>query len=121
VSESPYRASRPVDPYLVAWDDLRRRRRRRWISFWAWFPVVFYTTCIDARWIGFPWIVWVVGFVFLLHPHYFRCPGCGKVFEERGWRWLPLYRPFTRRCVWCAVEVGTPAPVHDGGDGRHPG
>lgn len=55
-----------------------------------------------------PGMAFAVGVVFLLHPHHFHCPRCGKLFEERGWRWLPLYLPFTRRCVHCRLAIGTP-------------
>ena len=104
MSESPYRAPTPPDPWLVAWKDLSKRRMRRWIAFWAWMPVL-----VVLRWydVANGWAALVIALVFLLHPHHFACPRCGKLFEERGPRWLPWYLPFTRRCVWCRLAVGT--------------
>jgi hypothetical protein len=110
VFDAPYRAPLPVepDPYLVAWADLRRRRRSAAGAFGpslaaSLFAVVFTMPAllgVAAVLFGASWVAW-------RYLSAFRCPSCSHSFvhgrlrrHERGWS--------DRQCGYCGIAIGTP-------------
>jgi hypothetical protein len=114
VSE-PYRE--PVlprsDPYLLAWDQYRRRPKRLLLVFLSWPVATFLGAFLLSTLTGAPQkeVAPFVGIpvflaaIALMHEFLrFDCPRCGKPFDARG-----LGRSaFTPRCANCGIEVGTP-------------
>jgi hypothetical protein len=105
VDESPYRELPPAapDPYTVGWNELRRRRRLRWIAFFGWLPVA----AVGASVLHFPLIavpLVLLAFGATIYAALFVCPKCGKPFERRS-----MYgNPWTQHCLNCGIRRGTP-------------
>jgi hypothetical protein len=115
VSEAPYREppEREADPYLVAWDKYRRRRKQMWIVFFSWPWVAGFALTLYCKVTGasegeaFPFIALPIGlfaFAVLNVLSSFKCPHCGEPFHRKG----AFHNGFTRRCLNCRIEIGTP-------------
>jgi uncharacterized C2H2 Zn-finger protein len=97
------RAPAAPDPYLVAWAELRRRRRMRWFLFCGWAPLV------TIAWVVFPtaaapFLIAATAAVTFSALRSFACPRCGKTFERRR----AYSNLLTSRCLHCGIERGTP-------------
>ena len=95
-----------ADPYAVAWDRLRKLRRRESFSFVA--------TIVLSAASGLlvpPLVPFVFGALAIVSGFYsiavtrFRCPRCASFFYGaiRG------RRP-PKKCDTCGIEIGTPKP-----------
>jgi hypothetical protein len=112
--------SSPDDSLAVKWAELRRRRRIRWIAFFAWAPLAFalvelmealFGHAFADRYFGFvAFPSLLVGFGFMIYGSTAKCPVCGKSFESR--RYLgglfAYHNAFTRRCLSCRAAIGEP-------------
>lgn len=107
MSENPYRARLPAQPdlYLVAWADLRRRRRWTRLGFaiaiaapqfWFVFPP-------GLRWLGFA-VAFFVALSLMFVAQGFRCPRCAG--QMIGF-WTSRAEDLNR-CRHCGISVGTP-------------
>jgi hypothetical protein len=116
VPESPYRgasASATVDAYLVAWEDLRKRRTRRWIAFLALVPVggglgLSTDTALRSLLPFEPALIVMIPIMaclaaLIVHVAFFRCPRCGREFHRSGL----VSAWWTRRCLNCGLAIGT--------------
>lgn len=116
VPESPYRgasASTAVDAYLVAWADLRKRRTRRFIAFFALVPVGGGLGLLadaelrrllpfePALLVAVPMMACLAALI--VHVALFRCPRCGMEFHRRGLAGIW----WARRCMHCGIPTGT--------------
>jgi hypothetical protein len=116
VPDEPYRTPQPIapDPYLLAWQDLRRRRLYAWavlIAYVAgamcilWMYKLIAGHMLDRSW-GLALLLPTlpVHFAFNGWRQAFRCPRCGERFHvQRG-----VSNPSTRQCMNCGLEMGTP-------------
>jgi hypothetical protein len=106
VPDAPYRAPLPIraDPYLVAWEDLRRRRRLSEATM-ALCSVVGLlsaaTLGVNAPFAVLP--ACIVGTAMALYPKEFTCPRCRRRFAASNRR----HRD-PSRCHHCGIEIGTP-------------
>jgi hypothetical protein len=113
----PYREAPPAreDPYLVSWEDLRRRRRLGWITFFGWAPVagllcsaLYLLVPNEADRAVFFFLVIVplalTAFATNIWASTFDCPGCGQNFQRR--KGISTF--FNSRCPQCGLEEGTP-------------
>jgi hypothetical protein len=107
VNDEPYRApmSAPPDRYMVAWADLRRRRRWYWIA-WIAFVVTGPILCrlLHSAFGGSPFFLlavttYLMPVVARRQIRTFCCPGCGARFGQR------LVR---NECDGCGLRFGTP-------------
>lgn len=109
----PYRQPTP-DGYLAAWADLRRRRRATAMATAATLVLVFVVEAAAARWgvagLGLTLLPAVLLMQWLwrrdVRVREFKCPRCTNTFALH----LPngLHLLFTRRCLHCGIEIGTP-------------
>ena len=112
VSEDPNRAPMPAaepDPYLVAWADLRQRRRAMLLSLGAYLLGGLAALAI-GRGPATRLVLLVLCGVCLVVTAWarrFRCPLCGERFS-RGRRDGLL----NRWCAHCRIGIGTPSPPH---------
>jgi hypothetical protein len=95
---------KPPDPYLVAWADLRRRRR---LSFVSGVPVLLASIgCLflPEYWLALSLLLFatVASFACGRSVARFPCPHCGKRFST-----TPTWRP-PWNCDYCGIAVGTP-------------
>jgi hypothetical protein len=117
VSDDPYRGPLrvPPDAYLVAWEDLRRRRTAMMAATLACIPVSLLATAL----VGGPASLLVLpamgaAGIASLRWSTFECPRCGQYFAGRqqpasgpdGW-WSHDGRR-KRVCSRCGIEEGTP-------------
>jgi hypothetical protein len=111
----PYRtlpAARPPDPYLVAWDTYRSRRRAKWILFFTWPLVAKYLLGMlfiqrllgpDGALYGYA-VLGLAAFVGMGYLSRLDCPRCGERMFIFGW-WGD--RP-SDGCRSCDLKLGTP-------------
>jgi hypothetical protein len=108
MSDPPYRESgsgfHPPDPWLLAWAELRRRRRALWIG------IALLAATIAVAWyrhFDVWWACLLMGAataVFAERCNRFACPRCGKWFSRRGL----FHNESTSRCLHCGLKIGTP-------------
>jgi hypothetical protein len=108
VSADPYRAPLPIepDPYVVAWGDLKKRKRfevvGRCLVFGAPLIRLFFASG-PPRWLAF-FGAFLVALPFTLPTASFRCPKCG----ERMFRWWGAKASDAKHCRHCGIAIGTP-------------
>jgi len=107
VAESPYREMAPrLDTYAVAWDRLRRLRRREAYSVVA--IGVLVPTCALLVPPLAPFVfgaLAIVLFATSIAVTRFRCPRCDSFFYGPRRRAMP-----PKSCDTCAIDIGTPSP-----------
>lgn len=107
MSDTPYRepAPRPPDPYLVAWADLRKRRRAAVaVMVTAGTAMVVVTSVPHGILAAVPACV-LLGYFWRNRLSKFLCPACGKTFGRLA---SGFHNEFTLRCLHCGIVVGTP-------------
>jgi hypothetical protein len=97
----------PPDPYLEAWDELRRRRVVMWASFLSWLPVgAICGYLLGDRVVYVVLLLMAIIVVAQFRAALFRCPQCRGFFN---FRWSGFHRnPWVRKCIHCGIAIGTP-------------
>jgi hypothetical protein len=107
------------DPYLVAWEDLRRRRVAAVVAFVAWAPltgcaVSIVQSCTHSRqtsvWVYLACAPFVVlTMVCLARKTLFICPHCGNLFHLRGLVLGLVSKGMSPdKCANCGIRKGMP-------------
>lgn len=112
MSIDPYRQqSLQDDPYVRAWESLRRSRRTAWIAFFSW-PIVIaigikslhaFTGVEENEVAPFVAIPVFLIMLVLLGSFHFSCPHCGGNFYRKG----RYHNAFSETCLHCGIRVGT--------------
>ena len=103
----PYRVAPPPppDPWLLAWDDLARRRFLALTSVLPAIGAVFLLRMDPAPLAYVALIMAACAFIVCSsYSERFRCPGCAATFCRAGLR----HNTFARRCMHCGLARGTP-------------
>jgi hypothetical protein len=115
-ASAPYRVAPPLppDPYLIAWEQLRRRRLAAFVLFLSVLPVGVISFGVMGKPYG-PYVLVpfiAANLVAGLRVRLFRCPKCGDFFTSKDWAGLAFGRRYLRQmnCLHCGIAVDTPAP-----------
>jgi hypothetical protein len=106
VTDTLEREPGPVvpDPYLVAWSDLRSRRR------WAGTGLAFFALALllPTVWHGNGTPIMITTglalFALASRCELFRCPRCARRFCRRG----IIHNTFAYRCLHCGIKADAP-------------
>ena len=99
VNVGPYRDS--TQPTLDPWAALMRRRRWGFVGIALMVGGASFVFAAN-RLVGL--VPAVLGFALITYGEWGKCPHCGKKFARRG----AYHNSFTRTCLNCGVELGTP-------------
>jgi predicted RNA-binding Zn-ribbon protein involved in translation (DUF1610 family) len=115
VSERPYRETvgDQPDPYLVAWEQLFRRRTKLLLTFFTWTFVASLVLTLAMTVLGVAdralalYVALSTSLIALalasFYAH-FECPQCGTSINRRR----RVSNPFSDECQNCGIRMGTP-------------